>query len=121
MRVRRLLLGESLKTRMKERSELHLDELYAEFDPEKESDRREFEFLWQEFARILHIEPGKLRLDDRFGDELCASDGLIGVNDDLESLVEWSEYVAAKKGIALDFANLSSLYDLLKCLLLSKK
>ena len=113
------LFGQSIENRLKSREDIGLSEIYADFDPEKKCTQGDFESLWSQAAKILGVSPGKLRLEDRFAKELRSKDGLLGVNDELDSLIEWAGFIAETRGKQIQFSDLVTLRDLMRFLLLN--
>jgi hypothetical protein len=112
------LFGQSLANRLKSRDDIDLGEIYSDLDPEKKCIQGDFESLWSQAAKILGVSPSKLRLEDRFAKELRSKDGLFGVNDELDSLIEWAGFIAETRGKQIQFSDLVTLRDLMRCLLL---
>lgn len=117
----RLLIGSSLKRRLRDRKLLELDELFANSQLPLSVTKEQWVERWSEIALILEIDPRCLRPTDRFDKELLEENGLLGVRDNLDSLAEWAEFHLSANQHEVDLGELNCLSELMQKILIARK
>lgn len=92
------------------RPDFSLDQIYSEFFACKNLPKDLVFELWKEVAEPLRVPPGKLRPDDRFGEELAPPKGWEWDDDIVE--VQWAgERRLKRSGIKADLSAIKTLGD----------
>jgi hypothetical protein len=96
--------------RFEDRSDLSLDQIYAEFFASKNLPKQLACELWREVSTSLRLPPGKLRPTDRFDQELAAPKGWEYDDDIVE--IQWAaERRLKQSGTQADLSQIKTVAD----------
>lgn len=96
--------------RFEDRSDLNMDQIYAEFFASKNLPKELACELWNEVSGSLQLPPGKLRPTDRFDQELAAPKGWEYDDDIVE--VQWAaERRLKQSGTKADLSRIKTVAD----------
>jgi hypothetical protein len=92
------------KTRFEDRDIMSLDAIYSQYFEKEGLKKSDVIYLWEEIAKLLRIEAGRLRPTDRWDNELAPDkNGL--VDDELEEVLYYLWEIADECGFEIDIKN----------------
>ncbi len=103
----------SKKLRFEGRDCLSLEDVYERFYSSSGLDKEKVLRYWSETGKLLRLEVGKLRPEDRFDKELAPVRGQ-ELADEIEDLSEYLASTARELRISADLSEIKTLDDLIK-------
>lgn len=107
------------RQRISQREDISLESVYDEFYKNDNIDFQDFQYLWQEIASLLCLDPGRLRPSDRFDTELSPVKGK-EMCDEQEDLYDYFEALSESRKIEFNPRSYNTVDDLVKAFVKKK-
>lgn len=101
------------RDRFATREELSLDSIFANFYVDSGIDKTDFQYLWTNVARLLSLNAGKLRPEDRFDTELRPVLGK-EISDEIEDVYDFLQNESEARKLQFEPRNYHTLDDVVR-------